>query len=177
MSERFKDGGAAFPNVGFKADAKGVVYAIEWRGMSQRDFFAAVAMHAELVTAGALEGARDAFQQGMAEHGHTVEQHLAFNAYNAAEAMVAESERRRKRDQDEQPEPIAHDVGAMVDRFLGWPLPRTFAPDCGISFDGRKDDEWNKGKTWPIGTNLFTADEARQMFEHALEFHPKEPSL
>jgi hypothetical protein len=56
----------------------------------------------------------------------------------------------------------------MVNRFLGMPLPKTFNPDCGIRFDGRKDDEWNKNKTWPIGTNLFTADEARQVFEYCL---------
>jgi hypothetical protein len=63
------------------------------------------------------------------------------------------------------PEP---DVKAMVDRFLCWKLPQDFGPDCGISFDGRKDDEWNKNKTWPVGTNLFTADQARQMVEHML---------
>lgn len=60
------------------------------------------------------------------------------------------------------------DIEKLVNRFLGWPLPKTFAPDCGISFDGRKDDEWNKNKMWPTGTNLFTATEARQLFEHAL---------
>ena len=60
------------------------------------------------------------------------------------------------------------DVKAAVDRFLGWPLPKTFSPDCGISFDCRKDDEWNKNKTWPVGTNLLNAEEARAMFEHAL---------
>lgn len=59
-------------------------------------------------------------------------------------------------------------VSCLVQRFLGWPLPKTFSPDCGISFDGRKDDEFNKGKTWPVGTNLLTAVEARAMFEHAL---------
>ncbi len=59
-------------------------------------------------------------------------------------------------------------IKAMVDRFLAWPLPKGFAPDCGISFDGRKDDEWNNNKTWPIGTNLFTADQAREMFEYAM---------
>lgn len=71
--------------------------------------------------------------------------------------------------------PPAPNVDAMVDRFLCWPLPKTFAPDCGISFDGRKDDEWNKNKnkTWPVGTNLFTADEARAMFEHALGVNGK----
>ncbi len=60
------------------------------------------------------------------------------------------------------------DVAAMVNRFLGWPLPKTFGPDCGITFDGRKDDEFNKNKTWPIGTNLFTADEAKAMFEYCI---------
>jgi hypothetical protein len=62
----------------------------------------------------------------------------------------------------------ALDIDAMVNRFLGWPLPKTFMPDCGISFDGRRDDEWNKNKTWPTGTNLFTADEAKAMVLHML---------
>jgi len=63
-------------------------------------------------------------------------------------------------------------VEAMVNRFLGWPLPKDFAPDCGISFDGRKDDEWNKGKTWPIGTNLLSAEQAKAMFAHCLASGP-----
>jgi hypothetical protein len=63
----------------------------------------------------------------------------------------------------------APDIKQMVNRFLGWPLPKTFGPDCGIAFDGRKDDEWNKNKPWPIGTNLLTADEAKAMFEYVLE--------
>lgn len=67
------------------------------------------------------------------------------------------------------------DLKKIVDRFLGWPLPKSFSPDCGITFDGRKDDEWNKNKTWPIGTNLFTFSEALAMFEHALEL--EEPSV
>ncbi|MDO8706727.1 MAG: hypothetical protein Q7J84_17495 [Sulfuricaulis sp.] len=59
-------------------------------------------------------------------------------------------------------------VRRLVDSFLGWPLPKSLAPDCGISFDGRKPDQWNADKGWPIGTNLLTADEARQMFEYVL---------
>lgn len=51
----------------------------------------------------------------------------------------------------------------MVIRFLGWPLPKTFGPDCGISFK-----ELGHPHSWPIGTNLFTADEALAMFEYAL---------
>ena len=56
----------------------------------------------------------------------------------------------------------------LVDRFLCWKLPKDFNPDCGISFDGRKDDEWNINKQWPVGTNLFTASQAKSMFEHLL---------
>jgi hypothetical protein len=55
-----------------------------------------------------------------------------------------------------------------VSRFLAWPLPKDFYPNCGISFDGRKDDEWNKNKTWPIGTNLLTAEQATAMLKHVL---------
>jgi hypothetical protein len=59
-------------------------------------------------------------------------------------------------------------VDTMVNRFLGWSLPKDFSPDCGISFDGRKDDEWNKNKSWPTGTNLFAATQAKAMFEYCL---------
>ena len=59
-------------------------------------------------------------------------------------------------------------IDKMVDRFLIWELPKDFCPDCGISFDGRKDDELNKNKTWTVGTNLLTAEQAKQMFEYCL---------
>lgn len=73
-----------------------------------------------------------------------------------------------------KPAPTAAVTDEMVMRFLGWPLPKGFAPDCGISFDGRKDDEWNKNKTWPIGTNLLSAEHARAMLEHAFGVRRKE---
>lgn len=59
-------------------------------------------------------------------------------------------------------------IDQMVDRFLCWKLPADFAPDCGISFDGRQDDELNKNKSWPTGTNLFTAGQVKEMFSHCL---------
>jgi hypothetical protein len=71
-----------------------------------------------------------------------------------------------------EPQPSVPDVSAMVNRFLGWKLPQDFHPDCGISFDGRKDDEWNKNKTWPVGANLFTAEQAKAMFEYVLAAAP-----
>jgi hypothetical protein len=64
--------------------------------------------------------------------------------------------------------PCSSILVTAVNRFLAWPLPKTFAPDCGISFDGRKPDQWNPVRQWPVGTNLFTAIEAREMFEHCV---------
>ena len=51
-------------------------------------------------------------------------------------------------------------ISKMVARFLCWKLPEDFAPDCGISFDS------HNGQCVPVDTNLLTADQARQMFEH-----------
>lgn len=55
-------------------------------------------------------------------------------------------------------------VKDMVNRFLGWKLPKSFNPDCGVSFKPMEA----AGGSWPIGTNLFTADEAKVMFEHCV---------
>lgn len=65
-------------------------------------------------------------------------------------------------------------ISQMADKFVGWKLPQDFSPDCGISFDGRKDDEWNKGKTWPVGTNLLTVTQAKEMFEYCYVESPDE---
>jgi len=56
----------------------------------------------------------------------------------------------------------------MVDRFLSWPLPIGFSPDCGISFDGRGKDARGYEKQWPVGTNLLSAEQARDMLEHVV---------
>lgn len=56
----------------------------------------------------------------------------------------------------------------MVSRFLTWRLPHDFAPDCGVSFDGRPADAAGYQREWPVGTNLFTATQARAMLEHVL---------
>ncbi|HJV75455.1 MAG TPA: hypothetical protein VJ654_14610 [Noviherbaspirillum sp.] len=57
------------------------------------------------------------------------------------------------------------DIKEMVNRFLGWELPETFAPDCFISFDSERAEQH---ESWPIGTNLLTADQAKEMFEYCL---------
>lgn len=48
----------------------------------------------------------------------------------------------------------------MVDRFLRWRLPENFSPDGGIIFSGANNIA---NGTWPIGTNLFTAEQAEVM--------------
>lgn len=44
-----------------------------------------------------------------------------------------------------------------VDRFLGWPVPDSACADGCATMKGYKHR---------VGTNFFTADEARQMFEY-----------
>ena len=51
----------------------------------------------------------------------------------------------------------------MVSRFLGWKLPEDFAPDCQIIFD--KDRASQPPHSWPIGTNLLDARQAKAMLE------------
>ena len=65
----------------------------------------------------------------------------------------------------------------MVNRFLGWKLPKTFNPDCGIKFE----PVINAGTTYehryePNGTNVFCYSEAEQMVRHMLESLPQPPT-
>jgi hypothetical protein len=63
----------------------------------------------------------------------------------------------------------------MVDRFLGWKLPRdTFNPDGGISFDKKP---YNTHTAHPMqhepsGTNLFDAEQATAMVRYMVEGMP-----
>lgn len=66
-------------------------------------------------------------------------------------------------------------IDKMVDRFLGWKLPKDFYPDAGISFKPSQPyegDKYGNDSYWPIGTNLFTAEQAREMIKHMLEAKP-----
>ena len=62
----------------------------------------------------------------------------------------------------------------MVDRFLQWKLPADFHPDCGIEFDADKYVKMNplNQRMEPVGTNLFTATQAKQMVEFMLQGLP-----
>jgi hypothetical protein len=53
-------------------------------------------------------------------------------------------------------------IPTMVDRFLQWPLPKDFHPNCGVKFSQIHDD------CWPVGINLFTADQAKAMIEYMM---------
>lgn len=61
------------------------------------------------------------------------------------------------------------DIKAAAQKLMGWPLPKDFSPDCGISFDGRGPDARGYDKGWPTGTNLLTVQQAEQMLAYALE--------
>lgn len=70
--------------------------------------------------------------------------------------------------------PTEEELSAMVDRFLGWRLPKDFAPDHYITFDreaAQRAHDSTNGISWPIGTNLFTADQARAMLRYVLAAH------
>lgn len=54
------------------------------------------------------------------------------------------------------------DVGAMVDRFLRWPLPDSVCSDACVT---------EAGQPYRTGTNLLTATEARQMLVHVLSLN------
>lgn len=63
----------------------------------------------------------------------------------------------------------------MVDRFLQWRLPDDFNPDCGISFKKTYNEGLGpeyEGKYEPVGTNLFSAEQAKEMVKYMLEGLP-----
>jgi len=71
-------------------------------------------------------------------------------------------------------------VESMVERFLSWRLPKTFAPDGGIKFtrtyNGYVDGQFAtdierkpEDSSWPTGTNLFSVEETKQMIAYMLK--------
>lgn len=61
----------------------------------------------------------------------------------------------------------------MVSRFLSWKLPQDFAPDAGILFIPTKRFGYDTPH-WPVGTNLLTATQAREMLCHVLGVTPND---
>lgn len=62
----------------------------------------------------------------------------------------------------------------MVDRFLGWHLPKDFSPDAGISFRPTFNEHMPFGPQYhnPSGTNLFDARQAEEMVRYMIENMP-----
>lgn len=77
------DGGPAFPHAG-RDDLD------SQEGMSLRDYFAAKAMHAELVSAGSFEEPATALAEAAEEADQTIKQRIAWLSYEMADAMLAE---------------------------------------------------------------------------------------
>lgn len=62
----------------------------------------------------------------------------------------------------------------MTNRFLMWRLPDHFNPDNGISFDPIMNQGHSfEGRREPVGTNLFSADQADSMVRFMLDGMPK----
>jgi hypothetical protein len=69
--------------------------------------------------------------------------------------------------------PVAQEVSEamvrhMVNRFLGWRLPKTFSPDNGISYTRPNYAHPPADHDWPVGTNLFNAAEVEAMVRYML---------
>lgn len=64
-----------------------------------------------------------------------------------------------------------NEIEHMVSRFLQWRLPKDFRPDGGIQFDANAAKKLNPNNhTYePVGTNLFTADQAKEMVRFMIE--------
>lgn len=60
-------------------------------------------------------------------------------------------------------------VKHMVTRFLMWRLPEHFSPDAGISFRPSFAEEPLRSRQWPVGTNLFNADQAEAMVRFMID--------
>lgn len=69
---------------------------------------------------------------------------------SAYDALAAENERFRN----------LIDIKSLVDKFLAWPLPKSVCSDLCVTMSDCNHR---------VGTNLLTADEARQLFEHLFD--------
>ncbi len=82
---KIEDGGPAFPNV---PDGAGDKWADWDKGMTLRDYFAAKAMHAHLITDTVPGEACDALIDAAMKAGRDPIDQIALNAYEVADAML-----------------------------------------------------------------------------------------
>jgi hypothetical protein len=102
-----------------------------------------------------------------------LERLIGFHAAKELEAAVKKKDYKAAMFHQERREQLARIgtgnidpvlINNAVDRFLGWRLPNGFTPDCGITFVPSKHPN-----SWPIGTNLLSDPQAREMFQHCLK--------
>ena len=84
-TDKINDGGPAFPNV---PDGAGEAWADWDKGMTLRDYFAAKAMHAHLITDTVPGPACDALVDAAFKAGRDPIHHLALNSYEVADFML-----------------------------------------------------------------------------------------
>jgi hypothetical protein len=84
---------------------------------------------------------------------------LAPHSTTAQRAMTEE------RSDSPHTEAMMEVTDEMINRFLSWPLPDSVCSDLCVT-----QRDYGKAQGWPkrVGTNLLTADEARQMLEYVL---------
>lgn len=82
------DGGPAYPCPELSQSHYG--HRESYTGKSLRDDFAGLAMLAELQSAGSFKGPAEALRQAATRAGRTIEQQIACNSYQMADAMLAE---------------------------------------------------------------------------------------
>lgn len=88
MSARNK-GGPAFPVPAVMTQGNRMLHSAEdFRGMTLRDYFAAKAMHAHLITDTVPGEAADALLEAAERAGRDPLDHLCINAYEVADAML-----------------------------------------------------------------------------------------
>jgi len=74
-------------------------------------------------------------------------------------------------------EVVDRNIDQMVDLFLGWKLPEDFCPDAGITFKRTFNEHLEVPmRHEPIGTNLLTATQAKEMVKYMLSTSPSQPS-
>ncbi len=145
---------------------KAGLFAITVRRGFTNDYIKALEEFAQLIEA-RLAARSDDHQSGEAVY---QEYSPLINAYCDCDKATYDAARDKRTLYTAPQQAIpAIDVNKMVDRFLNWKLPSNFSPDAGISF--KRDFNENTPlpmKHEPLGTNLFHAGQAKEMFEYVL---------
>lgn len=81
-------GGPAFPGLRDTEDGLGNPVRVAYEGMTKRELFAAILMHAEMVTCGVPGEAAEALVEASRDADDDVVDHMAGNAVEGADALL-----------------------------------------------------------------------------------------